>query len=389
MRQNFVKIKNLVFFATFFIVVVFAFPVFASSTDGTIDSVYKYAWSENIGWINFGASNGNVHVTDSALTGYAWNENYGWINLSSTTFGVKNNGNGNLSGSAWSEGLGWINFSGVTINNSGEFLGYAAIAIDNSKISFNCANTASCGASDFKVKTDWRPASSRGGSGEGGGLPIEAFNPPTAPEGGFKILINNDIAETNSKKVTLTLKGGSNTAVVWISENSQFPEGFQLPYNPSFPQAIVSFILSDNEGVKIVYAKFCTRWGQCSKPEIVFDSIIYKEEKLITEFLPSKAEQLVEKSKNPFIEKASEILKPLVPEFLKSKPQEIKLPEVPIETEKDSGRIGVHTDTKLKTEYRWLEIVDWKIILLILIIILLLLFLRIIKIKIDKPNKKY
>ena len=39
--------------------------VFASSTDGTIDSTYKYAWSENVGWINFGTTEGNVHITDS------------------------------------------------------------------------------------------------------------------------------------------------------------------------------------------------------------------------------------------------------------------------------------------------------------------------------------
>ena len=26
----------------------------ASETNGTIDTTYKYAWGENIGWINFG-----------------------------------------------------------------------------------------------------------------------------------------------------------------------------------------------------------------------------------------------------------------------------------------------------------------------------------------------
>jgi len=138
--------------------------VFASSTDGTIDAVYKYAWGENIGWINFGTSGGNVHITDSGLTGYVWSENYGWINLNPSTAGVQNDGNGNLSGKAWSEGLGWIDFSGVTINNQGEFLGYAIIVNDGSKISFNCLNTNSCSQSDFKVKTDWRPKNVRSSS---------------------------------------------------------------------------------------------------------------------------------------------------------------------------------------------------------------------------------
>lgn len=118
---------------------------FASSTDGTIDSTYKYAWSENIGWINFGTGGGSVHVTDSGLTGYAWNDNYGWINLSPAASGVKNNGEGVLFGSAWGENIGWINFSGVTINSASEFSGIASGSVSG-RISFNCANC--------KVKTD-------------------------------------------------------------------------------------------------------------------------------------------------------------------------------------------------------------------------------------------
>ncbi len=52
--------------------------VFASETDGTIDAINKYAWSENSGWINFGETGGDVHVTDSALTGTEpWMVDYG------------------------------------------------------------------------------------------------------------------------------------------------------------------------------------------------------------------------------------------------------------------------------------------------------------------------
>lgn len=139
--------------------------IFASDTDGTIDSTFKYAWGENIGWINFGLyPNGNVHVTDSALSGYAWSEKYGWINLNANgtpTGHVTNNGEGTLGGNAWGEKLGWINFTGVVINPSGNFSGYATISRDSSKISFNCANTSSCGSSNFKLNTDWRPVSTR------------------------------------------------------------------------------------------------------------------------------------------------------------------------------------------------------------------------------------
>ncbi len=89
------------------------FITFASTTDGTIDSTDKYAWAENIGWLNFGTTEGDVHITDSALTGYGWGENVGWIFLNCSNdnpsscgtvdYKISNDGEGNLSGYAWSE----------------------------------------------------------------------------------------------------------------------------------------------------------------------------------------------------------------------------------------------------------------------------------------------
>jgi hypothetical protein len=149
---------GLVFFAFIFLI---NNPALASLSNGTIDAVYKYAWGENIGWINFGCDGCNVVITDSSITGYGWSTQYGWINLNPTTSGVINDGEGTLSGFAWSSNLGWINFTGVTINTSGEFLGYATVDSDSSQINFNCATGASCASADFKVKTDWIPASVR------------------------------------------------------------------------------------------------------------------------------------------------------------------------------------------------------------------------------------
>lgn len=145
---------------------------FASSTDGTIDSTYKYAWNENAGWIDFGVAEGNVHISDSALTGYAFGESVGWISLncsnnsscSTADYKVQNDGAGNLSGYAWNENTGWINFNpssgGVSINSSGEFLGNAW-SENIGWIVFNCATTSSCGTVDYKVKTDWRVQGAR------------------------------------------------------------------------------------------------------------------------------------------------------------------------------------------------------------------------------------
>lgn len=134
--------------------------VFASSIDGTVNATNKYGWSENIGWINFGLSQGNIHITDAELSGYAWSSNYGWINLNPTGSGVKNNGAGVLSGSAWGENTGWIDFAGVSIDSNGYFSGYANGSVTG-RISFNCANTNSCADSDFKVQTDWLPRAVR------------------------------------------------------------------------------------------------------------------------------------------------------------------------------------------------------------------------------------
>lgn len=157
---------------------------FASVTNGTIDSVNKYAkgLDSNVRKINFGLTAGNVQVTDTLLTGYAWSETSGWINLSPTKGGVTNTPDGVLSGYAWGQNTGWINFAptkgGVTIDSTGFFHGYAW-SQNMGWISFNCADNSSCGIDNYKVQTDWRPASTRPSStqssntGSGGsGVPV-------------------------------------------------------------------------------------------------------------------------------------------------------------------------------------------------------------------------
>src|SRR5262245_50292447 len=80
---------------------------------GTIDTTDKFAWGENIGWINFGCDNCAVQITDSEMTGNAWASQFGWINLNPTNGGVENDGTGTLSGFAWGANIGWIDFDGV------------------------------------------------------------------------------------------------------------------------------------------------------------------------------------------------------------------------------------------------------------------------------------
>lgn len=139
----------------------------------------RYAWGENVGWINAepsGDGGPGVKVDDFELTGYMWGENVGWISLScrndsscgTTAYGVINDGAGVLSGYAWSENVGWINFApamaGVVIDAAtGEFSG-EAWGENVGWIRF-----ASNGVNPFVVTTGWNcdpaPAAPSGSPG--------------------------------------------------------------------------------------------------------------------------------------------------------------------------------------------------------------------------------
>ena len=140
-KQN--KLKFFVFLV--FSLLIISPPVFASTTDGTIDPDSHFAWGENVGWVDFI----QVGVTDDSLSGSAYGENIGWINME----GVTNNKEGILSGFAWGENVGYIDFSKVTIDNHGYFIG-SAYGENIGWITFNKDLTNA-------VVTDWRPKSSR------------------------------------------------------------------------------------------------------------------------------------------------------------------------------------------------------------------------------------
>ena len=97
---------------------IFSAAVFAENVD-PYGSGEQYGWSENTGWLNAEPSvGGGMQVESNKITGWIWAENIGWINLhcenngtcASVSFGVVNDGAGNLSGYAWGEDVGWINF---------------------------------------------------------------------------------------------------------------------------------------------------------------------------------------------------------------------------------------------------------------------------------------
>jgi hypothetical protein len=149
------KTKNILALAIILVVLFFANSVYASQKNGKIDPSYKYAWGENLGWLNFDCTTCNVHIRDTYLSGYAWSRQYGWINLSpsSTTF-VTNTCTGQLGGYAWSSNLGWVNFTGASIDFNGKFNGTAGVSgTQTGRIRFDCDNC--------HVETDWRQCALR------------------------------------------------------------------------------------------------------------------------------------------------------------------------------------------------------------------------------------
>ncbi|MDD3488140.1 MAG: hypothetical protein PHH35_02195 [Candidatus Pacebacteria bacterium] len=153
-----------------------------------ISNTYHYAWSENVGWIDFAYPGGNVQVPTKTgeLKGVVYIlSDKSWISLNCLTtdscstvdykVSLDENGKlGKLKDWAWSENYGWISFScetggenpknicstsnyGVTVDSeTGEFNGYAW-SEHIGWISFNCKTGGDdqndiCSDSNYKVQ---------------------------------------------------------------------------------------------------------------------------------------------------------------------------------------------------------------------------------------------
>ena len=141
------------------------------------DNTSGYAWSENIGWISFnnttgGGSNYGVNIDSNTgdLSGYAWSENIGWISFNRSETGnppenpfqsgtpiAKYDKNSNeitgwmrvlASGGGWD---GWIKFYNTTIDNNGDWHGWAWSDIVVGWVSFNGADPSTSG--NYKVSS--------------------------------------------------------------------------------------------------------------------------------------------------------------------------------------------------------------------------------------------
>lgn len=175
--------KNTVWiFSIVFLLSVFYFILITVFAATNINSTYRYAWNDVIGWVDFYTTN-NVNVSSTQLTGYA-SSSIGFIALDCATspngnvcgtsdFKVLRDGDGNLSGYGWNDNFGWLSFSGTTTQSqaygvsvspsTGDFFGWAW----NENVgwfSFNCSDSGAggCIPADYKVKTSFISTSTSG-----------------------------------------------------------------------------------------------------------------------------------------------------------------------------------------------------------------------------------
>ncbi len=232
--------------------------LFASSTNGTIDSTNRYArfLDSNYGYIDFGLSAGNVYVTATAVTGYVWSEYAGWINLSPTYGGVTNTNSGVLSGYAWGEHIGWINFNpttgGVSIDSNGVFSGYAW-SQNFGWIVFNCANLSTCSSTDFKVSTDWRHQSSQSqsqnqntGSGSYSSSPSSPpanTTPPSPPPTETQTVSSQVDHESNPPNLETSIVNPPNTLPPEVEPQNPPPSQNDTSNNQNVLEGVISSIV--------------------------------------------------------------------------------------------------------------------------------------------------
>jgi hypothetical protein len=112
----------------FLFFVVSIFFIFGTNTvkAGEGHNVYGWAWTENIGWINFNNANitGAPGTAEETIIG-GGGSNYG-VNIDQAT--------GEMTGYAWSENIGWIRFDSTPDTTTYPGCGYPTTPCDSAKV---------------------------------------------------------------------------------------------------------------------------------------------------------------------------------------------------------------------------------------------------------------
>jgi len=261
--------------ATIFLIFTFYFLLSIAIAATNIDSTYRYAWNDVVGWLDFYSTN-NVNVSSTQLTGYA-SSSVGFVALDCATspngdvcgtsnFKVSKDGSGNLSGYAWNDNVGWISFSGTTTENqaygvsvspsTGDFSGWAWNDVVG-WFSFNCSNSGAggCTPSDYKVKTGFISTSTSGylissvfDTWTVGGAAINTIMWQGSQPSGTSVKFQ--IASSNSVSGPWDYKGPDGSASTYYSPtNANIPVQINLTYHNNhryFRYKI--FLYSDTSG---------------------------------------------------------------------------------------------------------------------------------------------
>ncbi len=224
-----------------------------------IDSTDKYAWGENIGWINFGTTQGDVDVMLTSMDGYAWGENVGWISLncsntascSTVNYGAALSGT-TVSGYIWGENVGWISLNcsntascstvnyGVSVDTStGIFSGYAW-GENVGWISFNCSNDATCTTVNYKVKTSASLSGGRIAHPPGGGSPTPTLTPTTTSSPTPSASATPSVTPTETPTPSLSVTPTPTLSGSPLPSFTPLPSGSVLPTPPVFPTPTAS-----------------------------------------------------------------------------------------------------------------------------------------------------
>lgn len=119
-----------------------------------------YAWSDNIGWISFNCDNHDISTCtdykveindDGTLSGHAWSDNIGWIQFGGLGTAPGSNGDAHLEEIGSDLFIyGWARACSVFVSGcSGALRSSLELGGWDGWISFNCADSSSCGTSGY------------------------------------------------------------------------------------------------------------------------------------------------------------------------------------------------------------------------------------------------
>jgi hypothetical protein len=218
----------------------------------TIDSVNRYSYGANIGWLNWSGDTANGAVIgEYVCSGYIYSANVGWINLgsgsptngiyhqnlSANDFGVNQDGLGNLRGYAYGANIGWVNFE----NTGAPKVDLVTGKLSGSVYSANCGWISLSNAVAY-VQTD----GIQQGALAPDGLPVAWLlqnfgttnvNANADPDHDGRSNLQEYLAGTNPNDVNSLLRitaasftlGGNNASLTWSSVPTRF---YYLQKNP-------------------------------------------------------------------------------------------------------------------------------------------------------------